>query len=116
MQLLPSQPFGFGIFFSGCILAHPLYKSLFYPRLKTPVLHFVGEHDTHLPQCEMVKFSKRCKNIRTVYHPGSHFVPRYKFCQEEILAFLKEQLMKVENLRVTRRNAIPVCAFNKNIT
>ncbi|PMD17811.1 hypothetical protein NA56DRAFT_727830 [Hyaloscypha hepaticicola] len=85
-SLLPSQPFKFGIFFSGCILSHPVYKTVFYPMLKTPVLHFIGELDTHLPLREMLKFSKRYKNSRTVSHPGSHFVPRYKFCQEEILS------------------------------
>ncbi|KUJ07812.1 uncharacterized protein LY89DRAFT_601032, partial [Mollisia scopiformis] len=93
-HLLPQFPFQFGLCFSGCILSHPRYKEIFFPKIVTPILHFIGDYDTYLPRLEMLKFSRRCKNSVTVYHPGGHFVPRSRPCREAIRAFVTEQMRK----------------------
>ncbi|KAK4187715.1 alpha/beta-hydrolase [Podospora australis] len=93
-SLLPSQPFSFCIMYSGCILSHSSYRSLWFPRICTPVLHFVGEHDTLIPRAELLKFSKRCRNGVTEFHPGGHFVAQYRACQTAIVKFVAAQLSR----------------------
>ena len=90
-QLLP-PPFHFAICYSGFILSHPLYKSLYYPRIQTPILHFIGDLDPVIPEDQTLKFAGRCKNRSIKYHPGAHFVPRGKLFQEAILDFIKAWL------------------------
>ncbi|PVH69113.1 hypothetical protein DL98DRAFT_626577, partial [Cadophora sp. DSE1049] len=90
-NLLP-PPFHFAICCSGFKFSHPRYKSLYYPRIQTPVLHFVGDLDPVIPENHTLKFAGRCKNRLIIYHPGAHFVPRDKIFQEAILDFIMEWL------------------------
>ncbi|KAH8792230.1 dihydrofolate reductase, partial [Hyaloscypha sp. PMI_1271] len=90
-NLLP-PPFHFAICYSGFKLSHPRYKSLYYPRIQTPVLHFIGDLDPVIPEDHTLNFAGRCENRLIIYHPGAHFVPRGKICQEAILDFIIEWL------------------------
>ena len=71
------------------MLSHPQYKSLYYPQIQTPVLHFVGKFDPVIPEDHALKFAKRCKNRLVKYHPGTHFVPRGKIFQDDYPGFYK---------------------------
>ncbi|PMD32516.1 hypothetical protein L207DRAFT_440465, partial [Hyaloscypha variabilis F] len=104
-NLLPSWNFKFAIFASGCRCSHPQYTPLFEPRIKLPVLHFIGEYDTYLPRSEMEKFSGSFENITTKYHPGAHFIPRYKECQQAMLDFITKQMRIVGGSRGKTRSA-----------
>jgi len=92
-RFLP-PPFHFAICSSGFILSHPQYKSLYYPRVQTPVLHFVGNFDPVIPQDHTLKLAGRCKNRLIVYHPGAHFMPRGKIFQEAMQDFIKKWLRR----------------------
>ncbi|KAH8653987.1 serine hydrolase FSH [Tricladium varicosporioides] len=90
-DLLP-PPFHFAICYSGFILSHPQYKSLYSPQIQTPVLHFVGNLDPVIPKDHTLRFAGRCKNRLIKHHPGTHFVPRGKIFQEAILDFIDKWL------------------------
>jgi hypothetical protein len=87
-------PFKFAIISSGVTLSHPRYKPFYYPRIQTPVLHFIGEFDTHIPNTDMLRLSRVCKNCKTVRHPGAHFMPRYRHCQVAMSKFITEHLRR----------------------
>ncbi|KAH8650369.1 serine hydrolase-domain-containing protein [Tricladium varicosporioides] len=100
-SLLP-PPFHFAICSSGFILSHPQYKSLYYPRIKTPVLHFIGNFDPIIPEDHTLKLAGRCKNRLIVHHPGAHFVPRGTIFQK---AMIKVRFYK--GVAEKRRDRLP---------
>jgi dienelactone hydrolase len=93
VQVLPPS-FKFAIISSGVTLSHPRYKQFYYPEIQTPVLHFIEEFDTHIPNTDMLRLSRVCKNCTTVRHPGAHFMPRYRHCQLAMSKFIIEHLRK----------------------
>ena len=91
VQALPPS-FMFAIISSGVRLSHPRYKPLYCPKIQTPVLHFIGDYDTHIPNTDMLKLSRVCTKCTTVRHPGAHFMPRYMHCRVAMSKFIIECL------------------------
>jgi hypothetical protein len=91
VQLLPPS-FKFAIVSSGVTLSHPRYRPFYYPKIKTPVLHFIGEFDTHIPDSDMLGLSQVCEICTIVRHPGAHFMPKYRHCQAAMSKFITENL------------------------
>jgi hypothetical protein len=42
-------PFQFAVCCSGFIIHHPRYRSLYYPKIQTPILIFIGSFDPIVP-------------------------------------------------------------------
>ncbi|OOF98328.1 hypothetical protein ASPCADRAFT_205573 [Aspergillus carbonarius ITEM 5010] len=70
-------PLKFVVAYSGFMLGHPMYRELYYPAIRTPVLLYIGELDTMIPPNTTHGLAERCSHaeIRTFW--GTHFVPRH---------------------------------------
>ena len=89
-------PFKFAVSYSGFGASnHPLYKAFYDPRIKTPMLHFLGTMDTVVEEKRSLRLAEACedhgKEGRVVYHPGGHFLPSSnKQIVAPLIAFIKE--------------------------
>ncbi|PLB54749.1 hypothetical protein P170DRAFT_505447 [Aspergillus steynii IBT 23096] len=71
-------PLKFMISYSGFKMGHARYRSIYRPKIQTPIMHFIGELDTYIPGTLTLKLAERCVNNQVVYFPGGHYIPRLK--------------------------------------
>ncbi|KAI9035873.1 uncharacterized protein KD926_002805 [Aspergillus affinis] len=71
-------PFKFILAYSGFQMSHPCYKTIYRPKIRTPVLLFIGDLDTYIPGPLTLQLARRCVNHRVVYFPGVHYIPRQR--------------------------------------
>jgi hypothetical protein len=89
-------PFKFAVSYSGFGASdHPLYQAFYTPKIKTPMLHYLGTMDTVVEEKRSLRLANACedagKESRVVYHPGGHFLPSsQKQVVAPLLAFIKE--------------------------
>ena len=89
-------PFKFAVSYSGFGASnHPLYQAFYVPKIKTPMLHYLGTMDTVVEEKRSLRLAEACedggKEGRIVHHPGGHFVPSsQKNIVAPLLAFIKE--------------------------
>lgn len=90
----------FAVSYSGFgATTNPLYTGFYEPKLKTPMLHFLGSVDTVVEEARSLRLVDACEGgrgvdgRRVVYHPGGHFLPS---SQREYVAalvgFIKEAM------------------------
>ncbi|KAF2273644.1 FSH1-domain-containing protein [Westerdykella ornata] len=93
-------PLKFAVSYSGFApVDTPFYQAFYEPKIKTPVLHFLGTLDTVVEEARSLALVKACENSegRVVYHPGGHFLPSsQKAPVSALIAFMKEVLHNVE--------------------
>lgn len=74
-----------------------MYTAFYSPKIRTPMLHFIGSLDTVVVEERTLTSHNACENSRLVYHPGGHYVPA---SQREfvgvLIGFMREQLEKQE--------------------
>ncbi|OJD37467.1 dihydrofolate reductase [Diplodia corticola] len=71
-------PLKFAVSYSGFAPAqNPLYDAFYNPKIKTPMLHFLGSVDTVVEEARSLRLAHACEQHegRIVYHPGGHFLP-----------------------------------------
>jgi Serine hydrolase (FSH1) len=68
-------PLRFAVSYSGFASQHPEYGWIYDPKIKTPMLHFIGSLDTVVEEKRSLSLVDVCETKRVVYHPGGHFVP-----------------------------------------
>ena len=87
-------PLKFAIIYSGFAAPFDLYSGFYEPKIKTPVLHFVGSLDTVLDEQRGKLLIGSCEKSeeRTITHPGGHFVPSQKIWVETAVGFIKSCL------------------------
>jgi predicted esterase len=87
-------PFKFAVIYSGFGASdHALYKAFYDPKIKTPMLHFIGSVDTVVEEKRSLRLVDACavKEDRVVYHPGGHFLPSsQRQSVAPLIAFIKE--------------------------
>jgi pimeloyl-ACP methyl ester carboxylesterase len=87
-------PFKFAVIYSGFGASdHALYKAFYDPKIKTPMLHFIGSVDTVVEEKRSLRLVDACavKEGRVVYHPGGHFLPSsQRQSVAPLIAFIKE--------------------------
>lgn len=73
------RPLKFAVSYSGFGAAtNPLYTAFYEPKIKTPMLHFLGSLDTVVEEKRSLRLVEACEDGgkgRVVYHPGGHFLP-----------------------------------------
>jgi fermentation-respiration switch protein FrsA (DUF1100 family) len=94
-------PLKFAVSYSGFAAAGtPLYQAFYEPKLKTPMLHFLGTLDTVVEESRSLALVNGCEHTegRVVYHPGGHFLPSsQKAYVGALIGFMKEVLQAAES-------------------
>ena len=107
-------PLKFAVSYSGYGTLNPLYAGFFNPRIRTPMLHFIGSLDTVVEERRSLMLVDACEdgsivndgssgspsdpgnprnNRRVIYHPGGHFLPSsQKQLVEALVGFIKEAM------------------------
>ncbi|KIW04075.1 uncharacterized protein PV09_04892 [Verruconis gallopava] len=89
-------PFKFAVSYSGFGAGNnALYRAFYEPKIKTPMLHYIGTMDTVVEEKRSLRLADACedrgKEGRIVYHPGGHFLPSsQRQVVAPLLAFIKE--------------------------
>jgi hypothetical protein len=58
------------------MLGHPMYRDLYYPRICTPALLYIGEVDTVITPNSTYRLAERCSHVEIQTFWGTHYVPR----------------------------------------
>ncbi|KAK4609291.1 Esterase inpF [Fulvia fulva] len=95
-------PLKFAVSYSGFgASTHPLYHGFYEPKIRTPMLHFIGTVDTVVSEERSLRLVEACVDgkgkeggvPRVVYHPGGHFLPSSgKQYVAALVAFIREVL------------------------
>ncbi|KAH6620322.1 serine hydrolase-domain-containing protein [Boeremia exigua] len=93
-------PLKFAVSYSG-FAARGLnpYHAFYEPKIKTPMLHFLGSLDTVVEESRSLALVEACEESegRVVYHPGGHFLPStQKASVNALIGFIKDVLHKAE--------------------
>ncbi|OCK81817.1 dihydrofolate reductase [Lepidopterella palustris CBS 459.81] len=87
-------PLKFAVSYSGfAARGVELYKAFYEPKIKTPMLHFLGSLDTVVEEKRSLALVEACENSegKVVYHPGGHYLPSsQKTYVSALIGFIKE--------------------------
>lgn len=94
-------PLKFSVSYSGFGAAtNEIYAAFYEPKIKTPMLHFIGSVDTVVDEARSLMLVEACEDggkaqnggvPRVVYHPGGHFLPSsQKQYVAALVAFIRE--------------------------
>ena len=93
-------PLKFAVSYSGfAARGQNPYRAFYDPKIKTPVLHFLGSLDTVVEESRSLALVEACEESegRVVYHPGGHFLPStQKASVNALIGFIKEVLRQAE--------------------
>lgn len=88
------EPLKFAIVYSGFCAPAQMYKGFYEPKIRTPMLHFLGQMDTVVEEERSRKLVEACedgeKNV--VVHPGGHFLPSQRPWLDACITFIKGRL------------------------
>lgn len=93
-------PLKFAVSYSGfAARGVDLYRGFYEPKIKTPMLHFIGTLDTVVEEARSLALVEHCEESegRVVYHPGGHFLTTQKTYVAALVGFIKEVLHKAEH-------------------
>ncbi|ORY19736.1 dihydrofolate reductase [Clohesyomyces aquaticus] len=94
-------PLKFAVSYSGfAARGTDLYKGFYEPKIKTPMLHFLGSLDTIVEEARSLALVNACENSegRAVYHPGGHFLPSsQKAYVSALIGFIKDVMHNAES-------------------
>ncbi|KAI9708943.1 MAG: hypothetical protein M1820_003637 [Bogoriella megaspora] len=89
-------PLKFAVSYSGFgASTNLLYQAFYLPKIRTPMLHFLGSVDTVVEEKRSLRLVEACEisEGRVVYHPGGHFLPSsQKQYVSALVAFMREAL------------------------
>ena len=99
--LQPEGKLKFAVVYSGFYAPSERYRAFYEPRIKTPVLSFVGSLDSVVDESRSLGLVERCmgkdgQKGRVVFHPGGHFVPVGKEWVGVLVGFIRESCAEVE--------------------
>ncbi|KAF2105016.1 dihydrofolate reductase [Rhizodiscina lignyota] len=96
-------PLKFAVSYSGFGTPNPLYQGFYNPKIKTPMLHFLGSVDTVVEEKRSLRLVEACEGgrgkngERVVYHPGGHFLPSsQRQYVGALVAFIREVMVEAE--------------------
>ncbi|PSN60712.1 dihydrofolate reductase [Corynespora cassiicola Philippines] len=93
-------PLKFAVSYSGfAARGTEIYHGFYEPKIKTPMLHFLGTLDAVVEEKRSLALVDRCEENegRVVYHPGGHFLPSsQKAYVSALIGFMKEVLHKAD--------------------
>ncbi|KAI4929294.1 uncharacterized protein J4E92_004958 [Alternaria infectoria] len=90
-------PFKFAVSYSGfAARGKNPYHAFYEPKIKTPMLHFLGTQDVVVEEARSLALVQACEHSEekyVVYHPGGHFLPStQKASVNALIGFIKEVL------------------------
>lgn len=83
-------PLKFAIIYSGFLAPGPLYCAFYSPKIKTHLLHFLGQVDTVVDEERSQLLISSCEEEKVVVHPGGHFLPSQRPWLDAVVGFVKE--------------------------
>jgi hypothetical protein len=91
----------FAVSYSGFYAPDARYRAFYEPRIKTPVLSFIGSLDSVVDESRSLGLVERCvgkdgEKGRMVFHPGGHFVPVGKEWVGILVGFIRECCIEVK--------------------
>jgi hypothetical protein len=79
------------------------YAAFYEPKIKTPMLHFIGTQDVVIEEARSLALVERCERREerfVVYHPGGHFLPStQKASVNALVGFIREVLWEQEGAK-----------------
>jgi fermentation-respiration switch protein FrsA (DUF1100 family) len=94
-------PLKFAVSYSGfAARGKNPYHAFYEPKIKTPVLHFLGTQDVVVEEARSLALVQACEHSGeryVVYHPGGHFLPStQKASVNALVGFIKEVMSDEE--------------------
>lgn len=85
-------PLKFAVCYSGFRAPGRLYEGFYEPRIRTKVLHVLGQVDVVVDEVRGMQLVGVCEGGegRVVVHPGGHFVPSQKPWLDAVVGFVKQ--------------------------
>ncbi|KAL9099782.1 MAG: hypothetical protein Q9163_004769 [Psora crenata] len=85
-------PLKFGIAYCGFRAPGEKYAAFYEPKIKTPILHVLGQVDVVVEETRARTLVDACEGGegRVLVHPGGHFVPSQKPWLDGVVSFIKE--------------------------
>jgi fermentation-respiration switch protein FrsA (DUF1100 family) len=94
-------PLKFAVSYSGfAARGTELYRAFYEPKIKTPMLHFLGSLDAVVEEARSLALVEGCENSegRVVYHPGGHFLPSsQKAYVSALVGFIKDVMQAADS-------------------
>jgi predicted esterase len=86
------KPLEFAVSYSGFLAPDARYQAFYEPKIKTPMLHFIGSLDSVVEEDRSVGLVERTESgkDRMIVHPGGHFVPIGKEWVAQLAGFIRE--------------------------
>ena len=86
------RPLKFAVCYSGFRAPGRRYAAFYEPRIRTPVLHVLGQLDVVVDEVRARGLVSACEGGegRVVVHPGGHFVPSQKPWLDAVVGFVRE--------------------------
>lgn len=105
-------PMKFAVSYSGFgASTNALYQAYYTPKIKTPMLHFLGSVDTVVEEARSLRLVDACEagkgdnGERVVYHPGGHFLPSsQKQYVGALVGFIRQIFAESESSASTEEN------------
>ena len=99
-------PLSFAVVYSGFAAPSELYSGFYEPKIKTPVLHFLGSLDTLVDEKRSRILVDSCEaaHERVVIHPGGHFLPSQKVWLDATVGFIRECVTGGKQNRYTQED------------
>lgn len=104
-------PLRFAVSYSGFAAStHVLYKGFYEPKIRTPMLHFLGSLDTVVDEKRSLRLVEACADggadgKRVIYHPGGHFLPSsQKQFVGALVGFIREVVAESEEKEKAKDN------------
>ena len=85
-------PLKFAIVYSGFRAPGQRYDGFYKPKIKTRLLHFIGQLDTVVEEERSRGLVACCEEERVVVHPGGHFLPSQRPWLDACVGFVREAL------------------------
>jgi hypothetical protein len=79
----------FAICLSGFQLAQADYAPIYYPKIKTPILHVMGCLDPMITPSRSLQLAKNCVNADIYQFWGTHYVPRTRDFLKLVSGFIE---------------------------
>ncbi|KAL7275080.1 Family of serine hydrolases 3 [Rhizina undulata] len=89
-------PLKFAVCYAGFKVSDDDLKSIYDPKLTTPILHFIGSLDTIIDEKRAIEIIECCegdeKTKVVVTHPGGHYIPSGKRFLNSLIEFINEHM------------------------
>ena len=89
---LVQPPLKFAIVYSGFRAPGERYDGFYKPKIKTKLLHFIGQLDTVVEEERSRGLVACCEEEKVVVHPGGHFLPSQRPWLDACVVFVREAL------------------------